>query len=292
MCAASSQILYSFLMMPQTLPPSYVRFIQRVLGKDRALIDAFQVCGGGAGLRAGVRCGVLRCGVVLFVVWQCCSGSVGRARALALQGRGWELARPGGAGSTAATEQWLHAARRTPHAQELAHRNASGLPPAPLAGLAGTPHAATASATPCAFLHPGQGCYGHAASQLPPAYGRALAVYLPVYLVPAALVHRHRLLRRPAHILPKVALGVARSSLFLSLFITLAFTGAALAAALLMGGSGCRGGRRCRAGPAGQPAGGLHLCSVRRGRRGRLPDRRRRRRRRSQASARRTARRA
>jgi hypothetical protein len=43
MCAAGSQILYSFLMMPQTLPPSYVRFIQKALGKDQQLIDAFQV---------------------------------------------------------------------------------------------------------------------------------------------------------------------------------------------------------------------------------------------------------
>lgn len=29
MCAAASQILYSFAMMPQTLPPSYVRFISK-----------------------------------------------------------------------------------------------------------------------------------------------------------------------------------------------------------------------------------------------------------------------
>jgi hypothetical protein len=116
--------------------------------------------------------------------------------------------------------------RPNPRAQELAQRNASGLPPAPLSKLAGSAHAAVVSRVPCGFLHPGRGCYSHAASQLPPAYARALEVYLPVYLVPALLVHRHRLLQRPADILPKVALGVARSSLFLSLFIGLAFAGA------------------------------------------------------------------
>jgi len=50
-------------------------------------------------------------------------------------------------------------------------------------------------------------------------------VYAPVYLLPALLVHRRALLRRPGPILSKVALGVGRSSLFLSGFISFAFAG-------------------------------------------------------------------
>jgi hypothetical protein len=61
-----------------------------------------------------------------------------------------------------------------------------------------------------------------------PAWGRALSVYLPVYLLPAALVHRQALLKRPLPILSKCLQGVARSSLFLSSYISLAFGGACL----------------------------------------------------------------
>eukprot|EP00983_Pelagomonas_calceolata_P062385 1147286-Pelagomonas_calceolata.AAC.1 len=39
-------------------------------------------------------------------------------------------------------------------------------------------------------FHPGQTCAGHAVGILPHAYARALGIYLPVYLVPALLVHR------------------------------------------------------------------------------------------------------
>jgi hypothetical protein len=63
-------------------------------------------------------------------------------------------------------------------------------------------------------------------SFLPRAYLRALRVYLPVYLIPAILVHRQRLLQKPLDIGGKVAAGIARSSLFLSLYVTLAFVGA------------------------------------------------------------------
>lgn len=38
--------------------------------------------------------------------------------------------------------------------------------------------------------HPGQSCAGHAIGILPHAYARALGIYVPVYLVPALLVHR------------------------------------------------------------------------------------------------------
>jgi hypothetical protein len=34
MCGAASQIVYAFIMMPQTLPPSYVRFIRKQGAKE------------------------------------------------------------------------------------------------------------------------------------------------------------------------------------------------------------------------------------------------------------------
>ena len=57
---------------------------------------------------------------------------------------------------------------------------------------------------------------------------RALPVYLPVYLFPALLVHRKRLLdpKRAPDIARRAALGAMRSSLFLSLYCTLAWRGA------------------------------------------------------------------
>lgn len=111
--------------------------------------------------------------------------------------------------------------------RELAVHNATGAPPRPLAALAATPLAAAAAATPCHFLHPGRTCAGNAAAAFPGAYARALRVYLPVYLLPALLVHRGLLLagRQRPRLLAKLALGVGRSSLFLGLYVSLAFAG-------------------------------------------------------------------
>jgi hypothetical protein len=47
-------------------------------------------------------------------------------------------------------------------------------------------------------------------SLLGPAYSRALSVYLPVYVLPALLVHRQQLLKQPLPILHKVLLGISR----------------------------------------------------------------------------------
>ena len=97
-----------------------------------------------------------------------------------------------------------------PLLQELAQRTSRGAPVGPLTSLMGTPHAHTTSSIPCHFFHPGQGCWDHAASLLPHTYRRALSVYLPVYLLPALLVHRQELLKSPGPILAKVLLGTAR----------------------------------------------------------------------------------
>lgn len=94
--------------------------------------------------------------------------------------------------------------------QELAERTASGRALGPLTCLAGTPHARQVAPVPCHFFHPGQACIQHPLSMLLPAYSRALSVYLPVYLLPAVLVHRQQLLKRPLPILTKCLQGVAR----------------------------------------------------------------------------------
>ncbi|KAF5834998.1 hypothetical protein DUNSADRAFT_8055 [Dunaliella salina] len=150
MCLASSQIIYSFIVMPATLPPSYARFIDKIAGKES-------------------------------FVW--------------------------------------HGAR------EQAWRNIRKEPLGPLKALQATPFKHCTSAVPCEFWHPGQTCTGHAVGILPHAYARALGIYLPVYLVPALLVHRQKLLKKPLVLLPKVATGVGRSALFLATYIALTFGG-------------------------------------------------------------------
>ncbi|CAJ2644758.1 uncharacterized protein LOC123911367 isoform X1 [Trifolium pratense] len=71
---------------------------------------------------------------------------------------------------------------------------------------------------PCTIVHGNQSCSGHIVSFLIQAYKRALPVYLPVYLIPALIVHRKGLLKRPFTILAKGLIGTARSSLFLSVY--------------------------------------------------------------------------
>lgn len=71
---------------------------------------------------------------------------------------------------------------------------------------------------PCSIVHGNQPCMTHVITFLVQAYKRALPVYLPVYLVPALIVHRQDLLKRPYTILGKSVFGIARSSLFLSTY--------------------------------------------------------------------------
>ncbi|WCJ44464.1 hypothetical protein M5689_025130 [Euphorbia peplus] len=76
---------------------------------------------------------------------------------------------------------------------------------------------------PCTLIHGNASCSSHFASFFVDAYKRALPVYLPVYLVPALIVHRRGLLKRPSSILGKGLLGTARSSLFLSTYTSSAW---------------------------------------------------------------------
>ncbi|KAK8941967.1 hypothetical protein KSP40_PGU015981 [Platanthera guangdongensis] len=71
---------------------------------------------------------------------------------------------------------------------------------------------------PCTIVHGDQSCTRHVLSFLIQEYGRALPVYLPVYLIPALIVHRQGLLKRPYTILAKTLFGTAKSSLFLSVY--------------------------------------------------------------------------
>ncbi|KAL2503838.1 Mitochondrial import inner membrane translocase subunit Tim17/Tim22/Tim23 family protein [Abeliophyllum distichum] len=76
---------------------------------------------------------------------------------------------------------------------------------------------------PCSIIHGNQACGTHFLSFLLQAYQRALTVYLPVYLIPALIVHRQGLQKRPHTILWKGLFGTARSSLFLSMYCSSAW---------------------------------------------------------------------
>ncbi|XP_073282341.1 uncharacterized protein [Primulina huaijiensis] len=76
---------------------------------------------------------------------------------------------------------------------------------------------------PCSIIHGNQACVTHFFSFLLQAYKRALPVYLPVYLIPALIVHRQGLQKRPYTILWKGLFGTARSSLFLSMYCSSAW---------------------------------------------------------------------
>ena len=51
---------------------------------------------------------------------------------------------------------------------------------------------------PCEWAHEGETCTYSAFKFFPGAYLRALPVYLPVYVLPAILVHRCELTMRPS----------------------------------------------------------------------------------------------
>eukprot|EP00250_Pteridium_aquilinum_P031245 c43296_g1_i1 orf=221-1786(-) len=71
---------------------------------------------------------------------------------------------------------------------------------------------------PCSVVHGNQDCLSHFFWFLGQAYLRSLPVYVPVYLIPAIIVHRRGLLKKPLPIFSKTLLGMARSSLFLSTY--------------------------------------------------------------------------
>lgn len=167
----SPQIAYSWIFRPHTLPPSFVRFLNKHGGHD---------------------------------AWYYASARELGERTAA----GMPLSLMGDEGA--------------------------GVPPMKALALAPASHVAAVLASgshPCDWAHPGTTCDGNAARFLPGAYARALPVYLPVYILPALLVHRRRLLTPgpdAAALWAKVLKGAARSSAFLALYCTLAWRGACL----------------------------------------------------------------
>ena len=158
MCLSTCQFGYSWILLPSTLPSSYVRFLNKHGGKDMWVLEAIR---------------------------EMCSRRIAT-------------------GTTFDTNT------------------------STLAALADTPHAHFNGKLPCEFLHPGTTCTGHTLSFLPAGYLRALPVYLPVYVIPAALVHRGRLLdpKTRMQLWTKIGMGALRSSAFLSLYCALAWRGA------------------------------------------------------------------
>jgi hypothetical protein len=156
-CLSTMQFGFSWIVRPETLPPSFVRFLNKHGGKDLSIIEAIR---------------------------------------------------------------------------EMCFRTAAGGPAAaaaaPLAPLVGTPHEHFQGHVPCEILHPGLSCNAHTAAFIPESYLRSIPVYLPFYVVPAALVHRRRLLQPGLRreLWTKIGLGVLRSSAFLTLYCALAWRGA------------------------------------------------------------------
>lgn len=107
----------------------------------------------------------------------------------------------------------------------MSEKCSKGVPQDVFERLKWTGHVPFYSSIPCELLHPNQSCIRNILTVFPEAYTRALSVYLPVYLVPAILVHRRKLLTQRKVILPKVVIGILRSSLFLSTVICLAYAG-------------------------------------------------------------------
>ena len=70
----------------------------------------------------------------------------------------------------------------------------------------------------CQILHPGLGCASSVLTFFVAAFRRALPVYVPVYVIPLLLFRVRRLLSAPLSVLPRLALSIGRSSLFLSLY--------------------------------------------------------------------------
>ena len=110
--------------------------------------------------------------------------------------------------------------------REMCERGSRNLPPTTLRSLSRISSLKDMQPrVPCEFIHPGQSCTSHAIKFFPGAYGRALPVYLPVYIIPAILVHRQKLFHKDSavELWPKILKGCLRSSLFLSLFVTVAW---------------------------------------------------------------------
>jgi hypothetical protein len=223
-CAAVAQILFSFFAMPDTLPSSYVRFLGRAASKPS-------------------------------YVWEAVRELISRnaqLRAAHLQQRRTQLIRTSRRRSTTSVSPgWPWRYLWGSRVSRCDPRPLPWLWRGPLISLEGTPYHNRAVSCPCEFttvLAPRDVatststsastiyssaphlCTAHALGQLPRIFWTALPIYLPVYLVPAVLLHRRKLLHPTEGpiLFGKLALGVARSSAFLGSLFTLLWQGACL----------------------------------------------------------------
>ncbi|KAH7278270.1 hypothetical protein KP509_38G033500 [Ceratopteris richardii] len=146
MCLSSSQILSAWILKPESLPSSYISFLNKHGGKDKSVINSL------------------------------------RDIAFSDQGRHFDIVR-----------------------KFYKSMNMD----APLDSNINTT---------CSVIHANQGCLSHFISFLGQAYLRSLPVYVPVYLIPAIIVHRQAILKKPLPIFLKTLIGTVRSSLFLSTY--------------------------------------------------------------------------
>ena len=155
MCLSSSQVLYSWIMVPKALGSSYVSFLNVHGGKPTWVYAALRhiVESNAAGARVDVS--------------RILPASVRQPG----EPRGWQRAR---------------------------------------------------TITPI-ILRDGHSFWTHGLTFLLEAYRRSLPVYLPVYFVPALLVHRKSFLNSDLKLVKKSLQGAARSSLFLASYCTLAW---------------------------------------------------------------------
>ena len=197
MCLASSQVLYAWIMMPHTLPVSYVKFLNRHAAKSDEV-------------RAGIR--------------------------RIAERQGWHSGPPirHSQNSPKCGDDGRHCSHGSMRASRQGATGAATAVTEAVVAATQTSAASTGDQkTICDVIHPGQSCASHFVGFLPRAYMRALPVYVPIYIIPMLLVHRDKLLKKPVDVTIRTLLGIARSSLFLSCYCQFAWGSVCTANSLL-----------------------------------------------------------
>ncbi|KAH9486928.1 hypothetical protein JR316_0000994 [Psilocybe cubensis] len=185
--ACSARIMWCFFYEPQRLPRSYVRWINTLANLDGRIVDVLQY------IRAGT--------------WSYITGSP--AHASLLQASARELGLPASwgdpvsipaYGGPAATAAWKKMGVKS-------RAGVGGIPCEVLHGRVGSSLGLTGS------------CTANASLRMLKGFSEALAIYLPVHILPVLLT-RPQILLRP-HRLFESLFGAVRSATFLSSFIGL-----------------------------------------------------------------------
>ena len=176
MCLATSQILYSWIMMPHTLPSSYIKFLNRHGGRQQWHYNAARVC--------SIPCAMcyLRCGAYLGSASQLIPQQ-NRSCALQQFASACSLDVHSCAKQNCA-QAALHLVSRLCSSvfevkfecgeQELCERAGKPMAPTPYKSLQHTKFRTFQGTCPCHVLHPGQTCNGFMLSFFPGAYLRSV----------------------------------------------------------------------------------------------------------------------